>query len=212
MFARLTNFLSKNTREETQLLLPTKNTQKPRDAFDKVPNDVVMTIASFLSPKEMARFAQTNKRMQSLVEKTPTTFEVHQLVDGETQVSKNATYAQLRKAFSERLPIERQITKAQPGKLATSIRTHENCIVGTCTSTTMLVGSTALFSGVPLMSVSASLGICLYVGGAVSTLGVPICILLGHKKFERQQVRRDEQMSALQSELKTKPQVFAMRK
>ncbi len=209
MFAR---FSKKNTHEEQQPLIPKNRLVQSRDAFDKVPNDVMINIASFLTPKEMASFGLANKRMHALVEKTPTAFEVHQLVDGETQVTKNATYAQLRKAFIERAPLERQLKKTQPSKLLKKIRERERCIAITCSTTTMLTGALAVVSGGPLMSVSPPLGITAWVGGAVGTFCFPLCISRSSEIFERQQVRRDEQIQALEERLKAKPQVIAMRK
>ncbi len=212
MFARLTNFLSKNTREETQPLLPTKNAPTSRDAFDKVPNEMVMNIASYLTPKDMANLAQTNKRMHSLVETIPTAFEVHQLVGGEVHVSKNATYAQLRKAFNERAVVERQITKKQPGKLVASIRSRERCIAVSCTMSTTVTGICVVLGGTPLLAVNTTLGVSAFLGGGMSTLFFPICISKSLQLFERHQERRDEKIQLLQEELQSKPHVFAMRK
>ncbi len=212
MFARLTNFLSKNTREETQPLLPTKNAPTSRDAFDKVPNEMVMNIASYLTPKDMANLAQTNKRMHSLVETIPTAFEVHQLVGGEVHVSKNATYAQLRKAFNERAVIERQITKKQPGKLVKSLREHRNGVGATCFLASVSTCATAVGVGGPLISnpfIVASMALGSSVG---LTVCLPICLVSSQNYFERHQVRRDEKIQALKEELKTKPQIMAMRK
>lgn len=212
MFARLIQYVTKKTRDESQPLLPIVSPPTSRDAFDKMPNDVVKSIVAGLSLEDMASLAQTNKRMHALVDNTPTPYAVRQKINGTTHITQNATYAQLRKAFEERAPVERQIEKMLPGRLMSSLQTHERCMTGACAGVSMVGGTIVLFSGIPLMSVNAPLGITLYVGGAVTAFFTPIAMVISHNLFEQHQADRDEKIQALKDELNTKPQVVRMRK
>lgn len=209
MFGRLTrNKLS----GEKQPLLSKDGMRSSPSAFDKVPNDVVVNIASFLEPADMAHLARTSKRFRALVEKSPTTFEIHREVEGEPQVVKGATYAQLCQAFKERAPVERELIKVQPSHLVKKIRERERGIGVICSTGTMLTGALAVVAGAPLMAVSTPVGVTAWVGGAITTFCFPFCITHSIDAFEQCQVERDEKIQALENELKAKPQVLSMRK